>query len=82
MQVYLPAIEGHMPDEMVKAIHAFFDFCYIARHDTHDMHNLSALDDALQWFHQHREIFQASGVCVEGFNLPQQHSLLHYLKLI
>ena len=82
MQVYLPAIEGHVPDEMVKAIRAFLDFCYIARRDTHDTHSLSALDDALQRFHQHREIFRASGVRVEGFNLPRQHSLLHYLKLI
>ncbi|KAF8489738.1 hypothetical protein JB92DRAFT_3085234 [Gautieria morchelliformis] len=30
MKVYLPAIEGHVPDEMVKAMHAFLDFCYIA----------------------------------------------------
>jgi hypothetical protein len=67
---------------MVKAIRAFLNFCYIARRDTHDTHSLAALDDTLQRFHQHREIFRASGVRIEGFNLPRQHSLIHYLKLI
>jgi hypothetical protein len=78
----LPAIEGHVPDEMVKAMRAFLDFCYIARRDMHDTHSLAALDDALQRFHHHREIFRASGVRAEGFNLPRQHSLIHYLKMI
>src|ERR1700723_3021570 len=67
---------------MVKAMRAFLDFCYIARRDMHDTHSLLALDDALQRFHHHREIFRASGVRVEGFNLPRQHSLIHYLKMI
>ena len=82
MQVYLSAIAGHVLDEMVKTLHAFLDFCYIARHDTHDTHSLAALDDALQQFYHHREIFRASGVHLEGFNLPRQHSFIHYLKLI
>ncbi|KIM77450.1 hypothetical protein PILCRDRAFT_76723, partial [Piloderma croceum F 1598] len=82
MKVYLPAIEGHVPNEMMQAIRAFLEFCYIARRDIHDTHSLAALDDALQRFHHHREIFWASGVRVEGFNLPRQHSLIHYVKLI
>ena len=82
MQVYLPAIDGHVPDEMVQTFCAFLDFCYIARRDIHDTRSLAALDEALQRFHQHREIFRTSGVRPNGFNLPRQHSLLHYLKLI
>ena len=81
LQVYLPAIEGHVPDEMVQAMRAFLEFCYIARRDIHDTQSLAALDDALQRFHHHREIFRTSGVRVEGFNLPRQHSLVHYEKL-
>jgi hypothetical protein len=75
-------IEGHVPGEMVKAMRAFLNFCYIARRDMHDTHSLEALDDALQRFHHHHEIFRASGVHVEGFNLLRQHSLIHYLKMI
>ena len=80
-QVYLPAIEGHVPNEMVCAIQAFLNFCYIARHDVHDTNTLAALDDNLQWFHHHREIFQETGIRTD-FNLPRQHSLTHYVKLI
>jgi hypothetical protein len=39
------------------------------------------MDDALQRFHQYREIFRATGLR-DDFNLPRQHSLTHYLKLI
>ena len=67
---------------MVQAIRAFLEFCYIARRDTHDTHSLEALDEALRRFHHHREIFQTSGIRVNGFNLPRQHSLTHYVKLI
>ena len=80
-QVYLPAIEGHVPNEMVCAIRAFLDFCYIARRDVHDTNTLAALDDALQRFHHHREIFRETGIRTD-FNLPRQHSLTHYVKLI
>jgi len=80
-QVYLPAIEGHVPDEMVQAIRAFLEFCYIARREVHDTHSLTALEDALKRFHHHREIFRTSGIRTNGFNLPRQHSLNHYIKL-
>jgi hypothetical protein len=82
LQVYLPAIEGYVPEGMVQAIRAFLEFCYRARRDTHDTHSLAALDDALRRFHHHREIFRTSGIRVNGFNLPRQHSLTHYVKLI
>jgi hypothetical protein len=58
--------------KMVQAIHAFLEFCYIARHDIHDTNSLAALDDALQRFHHHREIFRTSSIC-DGFNLLRQH---------
>ena len=82
IQVYLPAIEGHVPDDMVQTMHALLEFCYIAWHNIHDTHSLAPLDDALQQFHHHREIFHTSGACADIFNLPRQHSLIHYVKLI
>src|SRR6202046_1207172 len=67
---------------MVQTIRAFLEFCYIARRDILDTHSLSALDNALQRFHQYREIFRTTGVHSDGFNLPRQHSLTHYSKSI
>ncbi|KAF8237403.1 hypothetical protein L208DRAFT_1247947, partial [Tricholoma matsutake] len=44
--------------------------------------SLATLDDVLHWFHHYREIFCTSGARADGFNLPRQHSLIHYVKLI
>jgi hypothetical protein len=66
---------------MVQTIRAFLEFGSIARRDMHDTNSLKALDEALQRFHRHREVFRTSGVC-DGFNLPGQHSLIHYVELI
>lgn len=82
MQVYLPAIDGYVPDEMIQTMRALLEFCYIARRNIHDTHSLNAMDDALRQFHQHREIFRTSGIRANGFNLPRQHSLIHYTKSI
>jgi hypothetical protein len=66
----------------MQAMRAFIEFCYITRRDIHDTCSLAALDDALQQFHHHCEIFCTTGIRSEGFNLPRQHSLIHYVKLI
>lgn len=77
----MPAIEGHVPEDMVRAIHAFIEFCYIVQREVHDSKSLQKLQDALERFHQYRTIFETTGVR-SNFNLPRQHSLIHYFKLI
>jgi hypothetical protein len=67
---------------MMRAIRAFLEFCYIARRNIIDTQSLKALEDALSRFHQYRTIFEDCGVRTEGFNLPHQHFLKHYLALI
>jgi hypothetical protein len=67
---------------MVRAMHAFIEFCYIARRNVQDTNSLRELQDTLDRFHHYRTIFEISGVCPDGFNLPRQHSLVHYYKLI
>lgn len=78
IKVYLPAIEGYVPPEMLQALQALMDFIYIARHDIIDANDLIALDGALERFHKYRTIFQECGIRPTGFNLPRQHSLIHY----
>ncbi|KAI6032342.1 hypothetical protein BKA83DRAFT_4046649 [Pisolithus microcarpus] len=80
--VYLPAIEGHIPQDIVRTLHAFLEFCYIVRQNVITDDTLSDLKNALDRFHYHREIFRDVGVQVEGFSLPRQHSLVHYEALI
>ncbi|KAJ7480981.1 hypothetical protein FB451DRAFT_1350862 [Mycena latifolia] len=82
MKVYLPAIEGHVPPQMLRAFSAFLDFCYLVRRNVVDEATLTAIDAALARYHQERVIFAESGVCPDGFCLPRQHSLTHYRYLI
>ncbi|EMD34081.1 hypothetical protein CERSUDRAFT_56026, partial [Gelatoporia subvermispora B] len=82
MKVILPALLGYVPDDMVRALAAFLDFCYIARRNVHTDKMLAELDDALQCFHKYQNIFQTSSVRPDGFALPRQHSLVHYRELI
>ncbi|KAF8334796.1 hypothetical protein F5887DRAFT_1063466 [Amanita rubescens] len=82
MKVYLNAIEGHVPLEIVRTFRTFLKFCYIARQEYITEEALSKLEDALARFHENRIIFETSGVRPDGISLPRQHALVHYPSLI
>lgn len=67
---------------MVRCIASFLDFCYLARRPLFTEATLTQLDAALDNFHHYREVFRTSGVRLEGFSLPRQHSMKHYRPLI
>jgi hypothetical protein len=77
-QVYLPAIEGYVPQEVVSTFRSFLEFFYIARRDTIMEPTISELRDALERFHTYHVIFEDVGIRPDGFALPRQHSLIHY----
>lgn len=78
-QVFLPAIVGYVPDQMVRAISSFMDFCYYVRRSVVDEDTLCAIDMALANFRRDRVIFVDTGVR-NNFVLPRQHSLDHYRR--
>ncbi|KAF8877778.1 hypothetical protein BD779DRAFT_1448216, partial [Infundibulicybe gibba] len=80
--VYLPAISGHVPPQMVRALSAFLDFCYLVRRNIINKATLDVIDDALARFHRDQIIFEEVGVQSHGFSLPCQHSMMHYCFLI
>jgi hypothetical protein len=82
MKVFLPAIFGLVPRQMVRAIATFIEFCYIVRRSVIDENDLKKLDQLLIKFHDEREVFRDVGVRADGFNLPRQHSLVHYSNSI
>lgn len=67
---------------MVCAVRDLIEFSYLVRRSVIDEDTLAQLDKTLQSFHTHREVFRDLGVRPEGFSLPRQHSLVHYLTLI
>ena len=66
---------------IIRALRAFLEFCYIARRNSLTEQNLDQLKDAVSRFHQYREVFISSGVRSD-FLMPRQHSIMHYHALI
>jgi hypothetical protein len=75
----LPAIVGYVTGDMIQCIAAFLDFCYLARRSAHYTSTLVAMDEALARFHHFRDVFRHEGVRPDGFSLPRQHALVHYV---
>ncbi|KIM55309.1 hypothetical protein SCLCIDRAFT_134966 [Scleroderma citrinum Foug A] len=81
MKVYLPAIEGHLPQGVISTFCAFLKFCYTVWWNMLTAKGLDYLNEVLTHFHQHCKIFKTAGV-VATFSLPCQHSMKHYKQLI
>jgi hypothetical protein len=83
MKVYIAAIEGYMPAEMVRTLRAFLEFCYLVRRHIISDKALEEIKDALARFHNHRQIFvSGNNPVVTTFSLPRQHATKHYPSLI
>jgi hypothetical protein len=81
LQVYLPAIAGLLPAEIVRSFSSFLNFCYLVRRNVIDESCLTIIGSTLQEYHKHREVFKFFGVR-DDFNLPRQHSMKHYVDAI
>ncbi|KAJ7920239.1 hypothetical protein B0H13DRAFT_2249700 [Mycena leptocephala] len=81
MKVYLPAIAGHVPSPVVKAVADIIEFCYLVRRSVIDEDTLVSIDAAVAQFHARRKIFRFTSR-PDGFSLPRQHSIVHYRPLI
>ena len=57
-----PAIQGHVPSQLIRTFRAFLAFCYISWKNTITETDLSTLEDALSHFYTNREIIVTSGV--------------------
>ena len=71
---------GHVPPQMVHAISAFMEFCYLVCHSVIYDKDLIAIDNAMADFHCERIAFNA--LHPDGYSLPRQHSIIHYKFLI
>ncbi|KAG1882730.1 hypothetical protein F4604DRAFT_1577018 [Suillus subluteus] len=81
MKVFIPAIEGHVPQEMVCAFRALLEFCFLVQRNVITEDTMKQIQDALTRFHHYHQIFETSGT-VPHFSLPRQHSMIHYVDMI
>ena len=52
------------------------------RHSEIGESDLIAIKTALKKFHMAHDFFRTAGIRMKGFNLPRQHSMMHYICLI
>jgi hypothetical protein len=79
-------IDLRLPDNrnasrLIGAIRAILDVFYLAQYPIHTSETLTSLEDALNRFHAHKDIFVELGVR-EAFNITKLHALRHYAEAI
>ena len=74
-------IVSYVPDQMVCAIIAFLDFCYLVHRAVINESTLTAINNAVRVFHRERTVFMTTGVR-NHMSLPRQHAMTHYHSLI
>lgn len=72
---------GQSSARLVRATRALLDFLFLAEYPVHSTHTLQLLEDALQRFHDNKNIFVELGIRSD-WNLPKLHFLRHYVALI
>lgn len=80
-KVYIAAISGHVPSQMVQCLSTFMEMCYIFRRNVITSDALKATETLLDRFHTLRQIFVEEGVR-SSISLPRQHALPHYIMSI
>ncbi|KAN0129867.1 hypothetical protein V8E53_012339 [Lactarius tabidus] len=61
MKVYVPAIVGYIPSEMVKAVLTLIDLCYLVRHNVINETAVAQIQSMLDQFYHHQEILRDVG---------------------
>ncbi|KAF8550904.1 hypothetical protein OG21DRAFT_1418931, partial [Imleria badia] len=81
-RVFVTALVGTTPHhDVIKAGSALIDFIHIAQYHSHTDDTILALQQALDDFHDRKDIFIELG-CRGHFNIPKLHSLTHYVSTI
>ncbi|KAG2154332.1 uncharacterized protein EDB93DRAFT_1320044 [Suillus bovinus] len=66
---------------LLRAVWGLLDFLYFAQYPCHSSETLQLLDDALNLFHNNKDIFIDLGI-QNNFNLPKLHATRHYSLMI
>ena len=79
-------IDLHLPDNqnssrLLRVVRAVLDFLYLAQYPVHTSDTLMELANALDQFHENKNVFIDLGVR-DGFNIPKIHFLRHYCEKI
>ncbi|THH18507.1 hypothetical protein EUX98_g8944, partial [Antrodiella citrinella] len=77
----MPLPDGASPVRLVRAVRGILDFLYLAQYPVHTADTLALLDEALDRFHDNKQVFIDLGVRTT-WCIPKLHYLRHYAYLI
>lgn len=80
-KILLGVIIGAVPKDVIHICRALLDFIYIAQYPSHSNETMEYLNEALNEFHNHKEIIITLGI-QKDFDFPKLHSMLHYNRSI
>ena len=80
-RVIVAVLIGLVDSRVLKAVRAILDFIYYAQYQSHTDITLARMQDALDTFHLHKDVF-AELRPDEDFNIPKVHSMMHYIDSI
>ena len=69
-RVFVGVMANAIPLAAVHTAHAILDFIYLSQYPSHTTTTLRQLQDALDLFHQHKEIFIHPKIC-SHFQIPK-----------
>ncbi|KAK0220036.1 hypothetical protein IW262DRAFT_1554754 [Armillaria fumosa] len=82
-KVFLALVTARACNKVIMAVCDAMDFIYLASLQSHTHITLDHLHEALNRFHEHKEIFiQLEARTQNHFNIPKIHSMEHYEDLI
>ncbi|QRV84442.1 hypothetical protein RhiJN_12458 [Ceratobasidium sp. AG-Ba] len=80
-KVFTAVMAGLVPESTLPAILAIIDFIHFARLPVQTTETLALLDDALDRFHEHKDVFIQYGIR-SHFNINKIHAMCHYAEAI
>jgi hypothetical protein len=80
-RVIVAVLAGIVDTRVLKTVCAVMDFIYYAQYQRHTDITLARMQNALNAFHSHKDIFIDLQVR-RGFNISKLHSMLHYIGSI
>ena len=76
-----PLPNGLSNARLIRSVRALLDFIYLAQYPIHTNETLELLEDALDNFHNNKDIFVDLGIR-DAFNIPKLHFARHYVEYI
>jgi hypothetical protein len=80
-RVFVGLLAGAVDNKVVVVARAVLDFIHYAHFASHSTETLQRLQDALDTFHEHKDVFIEEGVR-EHFRIPKIHMIEHYVASI